>query len=728
MHRFDCRIARTGLQGGLLVLLAAAPALGRQEAPKPSPAPPSAPTFPAGVELVTVDVVVLSPTGQPVPGLQAEDFSVAEEGRPQAIASFEAVTLPESERRRPSPRPRVSVNTAPSARPERTFVIVFDDAHLSPINAQKTKAALDEFLKDGLRDGDQVTVVPTAGGAWWSARLPEGRDGLCRFLARLDGKRLPDTSAGRITDFEAMQIQFGRDKDVQGQVMRRYYENGLIAEVPTTEPRTRAELDIDPGVLLVRAKATEVYNQALHRNRATLRILERTVASLASAKGRKSVVLVSEGFIHDPTLTEMKDVVRASRQASAAVYFVDARAISSAFDLSSAEFGRAIEERDVLFVDSLRVKEAEGAESIAADTGGLTIKGSDLADGLGKMADRSRAYYLIGYVPTAAKRDGKFRSIKVAVRRPGVTVQARRGYYAPSDEKRPPQPDALDPKVREALDSPYGRNGIPLRMSSYVFGQASGGKAAVVLVAEADPAALGLKERGGSFEGALTSMVVVASRDTGENYSQERRLDIALPGPVRHRMTRTWLPMFREFELPAGAYQARLLVRDERNGALGTVLHEFEVPAAGQFYVSTPILTDTVQQGQAGDAASARPLPIARRTFASGEPLIVLFEVFGAARDPQTGGPRVTAEAVLQHADGSLFTRVTPTAMRPGPQGQLSRRQDLSLAQATPGEYVLVLKVSDEVSGRALELREPFDVETGPRAEAATPQPPVVAP
>jgi hypothetical protein len=245
-------------------------------------------------------------------------------------------------------------------------------------------------------------------------------------------------------------------------------------------------------------------------------------------------------------------------------------------------------------------------------------------------------------------------------------------------------------------------------MASYVFGSRGGGKNAVVLVAEADPAALSLRENSGSFEGALTSMVVVAARDSGQNYSQERRVDLALPAPVRQRMAATWLPMFREFELPPGVYQARFLVRDEATGRLGTVLHEFEVPPAGQFGVSTPILTDSVQQGQSG--AAVRPVPLARRTFTPGEPLIVLFDVYGATADPQTGAPRVSAESVLQHADGSPFSRMPPSAIAPGPQGQLARRQDLSLKEASPGEYVLVLTVRDEVAGRTLELREPFEV------------------
>ena len=59
----------------------------RAQAPPAAPAPP---TFPSGVELITVDAVVLDRDGRPVPGLTREDFVVKEDGRPREIASFEA--------------------------------------------------------------------------------------------------------------------------------------------------------------------------------------------------------------------------------------------------------------------------------------------------------------------------------------------------------------------------------------------------------------------------------------------------------------------------------------------------------------------------------------------------------------------------------------------------------------------------------------------------------------
>ena len=47
-----------------------------------------------------------------------------------------------------------------------------------------------------------------------------------------------------------------------------------------------------------------------------------------------------------------------------------------------------------------------------------------------RIAADLSSYYLVGYYSTNAKLDGRFRSITVRVKRPGVSVRARRGYRA----------------------------------------------------------------------------------------------------------------------------------------------------------------------------------------------------------------------------------------------------------------------------------------------------------
>lgn len=75
-------------------------------------------------------------------------------------------------------------------------------------------------------------------------------------------------------------------------------------------------------------------------------------------------------------------------------------------------------------------------EKLSKQTGGRVLRASrrqDLAEAFQQIADELRTQYLLGYTPTNTAHDGSFRRIRVKVRDGRDKVQARRGYYAPSD-------------------------------------------------------------------------------------------------------------------------------------------------------------------------------------------------------------------------------------------------------------------------------------------------------
>jgi VWFA-related protein len=688
------------LSAGLVLVFAVAAAA--------QPPSPPAQQFATGVELVSVDVVVLDREGQPLPGLTAADFTVEEDGVSQPLTSFEAVRFEESPPGDAAPPGVVTSNVEERVRPDRSFVVVFDDVHLTATGAKRAREELQELF-DGMTAGDVVTVVPTGGGPWWTARLPEGRDDLRAFLNGLQPKKVRDQSSGRISDWEAMQIHYRRDPQALAIVARRWYENGLIAEVTPKDPNVRRELDIDPGIALIRAKATEVYQEASRRSAVTLEVAERVAASLAVGRGRKSVLLVSEGFLHDSTRRELRDVVRAARESNAVLYFLDARgALGSDAPANEAEFGRPIEERDRLAMVQNFARDAEGAESVALDTGGRAVKGTDdLASAMRKVVQESRTYYLLGYVPRNTKRDGKFRKLQVSVNRPGADVRARRGYYAPGaeDKRQAEGGKALDQRVRAGLDSPLVSSGIPLRMASYVVGNGESGTSTAVLVADVGVGPVSFETRGDRRVGALDTYVVITPRDGGENRRLEKRVDLALPADLLERLKREGLPLLRDFELPPGTYQARLLVRDTRGAALGTVRHTFTVPRAEGLRTSTPILTDAVRS----EGGREFPVPLARRSFASGSQLFYSFDVYGADRDAQ-GQSQVRVAYVVRRGDRT-FAESAPRVVAAAPDGSLSPRLVLPLAGAPPGRYEIQLTLTDERTGASMERRDPFLVD-----------------
>ncbi|HEV2351644.1 MAG TPA: VWA domain-containing protein [Terriglobia bacterium] len=75
-------------------------------------------------------------------------------------------------------------------------------------------------------------------------------------------------------------------------------------------------------------------------------------------------------------------------------------------------------------------------KKLSGDTGGrvIEVKGSrDVGLAFQEIADELRTQYLLGYVPTNTRRNGGFRKIQVKVLNQDYKIQARRGYYAPSE-------------------------------------------------------------------------------------------------------------------------------------------------------------------------------------------------------------------------------------------------------------------------------------------------------
>jgi VWFA-related protein len=688
-------------------LLAAGAASSLAQTPQPSPSV----VFPADVELVTVDVLVLDKHGKPVEGLKRDDFSVKEDGKPQSIIAFEAVSVPESA---PTPvRTRVSTNTIPRPAVERTFVIVFDDANITQYSTAHARKAISDFIKQGLRPGDEVMVVPTTGGAWWTGRLPQDQESLLAYVGKLEGHYRPEAGVGRIWDHEAMAIWLGRDPKMLSYVARRWFENNLMPESYPTDDEVRNALDVSPGLALIRAKAGETYRAAVGRIRLTLDTLSRVAEALAPIRGRKNLLMVSEGFIMDTSQPEFREVVRAARRSNAAVHFLDARSAEGALGQSgmpggNAEYGRDVEEQDSTTLIALASQSVEGSRSVALDTGGSIVPATNgLANAMTKIADESRAYYLIGFNSSNAKRDGGYRKLSVQVARDDVDVRARRGYYAPKDgEQRKPDPDKLDPKVRAGLDAPVTADGVPLRLTSYVVG-APGPKTPVMLVAEADVAPLNLAPKDGKVAAAFDTYVVVHGRDSGQLYKQEKLLEMDVPEQYWPQLKQTGVAIRRDFELPPGAYQARLLVRDKASGRLGTVLHEFDVPAAKGLRTSTPIFTDVFQQAPGSELP--RPVPVAHRTFRAGARLGWAYEVFGAQPDAAAGGPKVSASYVVRKADGTVVSNGPSRPLKAAGLSQLTQVLVFP-APAEAGDYEFALEVRDEAGGVATQVVEPFTV------------------
>src|SRR5688572_8008591 len=153
------------------------------------------------------------------------------------------------------------------------------------------------------------------------------------------------------------------------------------------------------------------------RSGVTLSALKALATQMGGLRdGRKSILFFSQGpgvRPGSPNDQLMQEIDEAANRGNVTIHVIDPR------PLGSVGFGGDT---------TLR--------RLAADTGGRAIVNTNnpTEQLTGVMADAS-AYYLVGYAPTRRTNDGKFHEIKVRVKRRGVRVTARRGYWAASEKE-----------------------------------------------------------------------------------------------------------------------------------------------------------------------------------------------------------------------------------------------------------------------------------------------------
>lgn len=647
-------------------------------------APPPQVTPAAGTELVVVDAVVVDGDGRPVNDLTRDDFELREDGTPQPITHFEAVRV-EERANAAGARPPVSTNmAAPSEAPSSVLAIVFDERHLLPNTLPAARKAVDALLARPFRPGDEVVLLATASGEAWTARNEVGLAALRARLAGLRGLRRPIPEHEKITEYEAYRITAFEDRQALMRVVGRITDlertwGGLVTSPNPNIRRNRMET-IERTA---RPLAHEVWSAVSKTTAATLAAIEGLAQALGPRKGRKTAVLVSDGFVADPQSPEWKRTLEAARRANLVVYGLDARGLQLGLELG-ADVGRKASWAGNEGTGLVDVEASEGSDTLVSETGGTVRRNTNaLAEALLQITDEGRSYYLLGYRP-GGPPDDKYHRLTVSVARPGLTVRARKGYFAQR---------TLADTARAAP--------LPLRLSAYVGRPQPAGGSHVQVVGELDPQAIEFKQEGGRWTAAVDWVADVFTPGR-PSAAQPRRLRLSLTDEGLAAARQAWIPLGTELDVPPGAHVARLFVRDDKSGRSGAVDHVFEVPAPGALYVTT-VLSDLQRA-----AGSRAPALIARRTFAAGSRLLCEFEVHNAAGP--AGARRVTAGHEVRTSAGEVVGRQEPAPLVESADGRLARLMVVSLQKAAPGRYELVVHVRDEVGGTSLELVEPFEV------------------
>jgi VWFA-related protein len=401
-------------------------------------APQQPPTFQASAQLVQVDVRVFDRDGRFVDDLTVEDFEVFDLGTSQPVRAVFYVGAPAGAA--PGSAPLVTsrgpsgVSSGPvAAAAKQTWIFVFDLNHITPGSGfDRARESVRTFIREQFTEGDLGGVV--AGSRMVNNRLTSVRSELEQAVDSV--KPLGDARSR----FTEMTREWPRLRD-EAEVLaianedREAIQRAAIRAC-TDDP---SACQGSPADMMVRDKARRLRSDLHRAATETLSSMTALANGLARIPGPKTIVFLSGGLVVQGLESTLRAGVGQATRAGARIYAIDVRGLNRGV---SADIGdRPAAEANTSAPARMDIS-LDGPNSLAVDTGGFFIQHeNNIGRALTRIADDANRYYVLGYQPENLTLDGQYRTIEVRVKRPGVTVRARRGYLAlPASQLLMPQP------------------------------------------------------------------------------------------------------------------------------------------------------------------------------------------------------------------------------------------------------------------------------------------------
>jgi VWFA-related protein len=557
-----------------LVLLAAA-STPAQQPPPPAPTlpDPGVTTLRFTATLVEVDVVATSASGSPVTDLIRDDFTVLEDGRPQPVVawSMQDLQAQAAAKKPPPPLPEFVYTNHPSYRvpPGPLTIILLDALNTELADQIYSRKQVLNYLQQQPAQGQRTAVL-----------------GLASQLVVLQD----------FTDDPKLVRAALEDPELQRSALLDQQQGAAFA-VPrgalATNPQAAAVLDrIHQGVERFEAERSRA--QSDNRVEITLDALRRIAGAVAAYPGRKKLIWVSSAFplmfipdnpgylgIRRGYAEEVARTVNVLANAQVSVYPVDARGLVGSFLGGASTSGLTPAGSRVTAVTlvprgSSQLFSSQGTmQTLADETGGRAfLNRNDLDRAVAQAAEDGALYYSLAYRPANRNWDGRYRNIRVKVKRQGVRLRYRRGYFAVDPMAAPAASlkEPLDAAVNDVLPSTglvfYVRVQPPL--------PALRSKVKVEFLIHPETVAFERLEDG-SRQSNLEFALAVFTPDGKPFTLQKYKLEARLPDAAFDVVRRDGLPFPVEIELDAGAYELRLAARDLRTGLMGVTTAPVEV-------------------------------------------------------------------------------------------------------------------------------------------------------
>jgi VWFA-related protein len=410
------------------------------------------PRFGASTELVVIDMIAADDDGRLVTDLRPDEIEVYEGGKRMQL-EFLQLVLPGIGGAAPT---STSVRTPPSEGANQpvslSLVVVVDVASMTADLLMRTREAIVAMARSELEPGTRLMLVSLDRG----------------LQVRQTFTDQPEQFASAVRSLPSPTV----DGETSLWTLIDEVEEACAALRGTPADQTPAGVQNAIGVARNWIESARLGMTTAYTGIGALARL------LATLPGRKHVVLYSGGYAMDPSavalnvleelcgatsvgsrslpvMAELQTSVRSAMQidsagmlnelldeanrAQVSVYTVDARGLGSDALPSQSRAPRRLTRGGTAQQITQRVVRApqEMLYAVADGTGGLaSVNTNELARGLRAAARDARGYYLVAYAPPGGRKQGRYYTIELKLKRPGVRARYRRGYEWLTDEQR----------------------------------------------------------------------------------------------------------------------------------------------------------------------------------------------------------------------------------------------------------------------------------------------------
>jgi VWFA-related protein len=583
-------------------------------------------------DLVRIDVEVTDKSGKPIKGLRQDQFTITDDGKPQAITSFsyadiESIETAGADDAKPIvvPVDNDGPNTPSAAaasdrlRDRRLLVLFFDLTSMQPDDLIRAHDAGEKFIKQQMTKADVVAVVAFSTKLSVLANFTNDHVVLEKAISRLT-----ETSSSDLSNPLYAAAANG-EYDVQEYTGAAFTPDETEFNVFNTDQKLAA--------------------------------VEGLANVLSGIPGRKALVEFTGGITQtgEENRTQLRAATDAANRADVSIYSIDSRGLLAAPPggdaTTNAATGTSIfTGASVFHQTDQREDSRDTLATLSTDTGGKAFFDlGDLSDALPKIQQDNGGYYLVGYnLGAGVKRDGRWRTIHVKVNVPGARIRYRDGYYAPRDFQHLEKEDRAQ-QLADAVNSDNPIVELPVAVETGMF-RLSDQQAYVPIAAKISASALDWAEKHGNrqaeFDFAVQVRVVPSGRTVAELHDTTQvKLD---PGRFQEINKKNLLYQGGVVLAP-GNYKLKFVARENESGKIGTFEQDLSVPASqpGKMALSSVVLSSQLVPVQKSSEVQTKTeglrtklasspleingetiIPSVTRLFAQNQTLYVFFQAY----------------------------------------------------------------------------------------------------